>query len=243
MHSFTFDAVSSWNTVLMTASSLILIARLRSLCMEYFFDINPWLTYSFRQGHQSGSSGTNTPLAEGTTTPESDHSELGVSILNSHTPIPSEKSSRRHSFQQARLVSSIHLHLQSAPLSKEHQEQGRVKIEVYTQYVQAASKFGFTLFLLMTVAQQALSVFATLVLRYWGEHNRKVGGNSGMLDYLLLYGGFSISSILLGALSAITLWVYCALRSARHLHDSVSRHGICLDVWDICSSRYRCYTH
>jgi ATP-binding cassette subfamily C (CFTR/MRP) protein 1 len=36
----------------------------------------------------------------------------------------------------------------------------------------------------MTVAQQALSVFATLVLRYWGEHNRKVGGNSGMLEVL-----------------------------------------------------------
>jgi hypothetical protein len=133
-----------------------------------------------------------------------------------------EKSSHRNSFQQARLVTSNHLHLQSAPLSKEHQEQGRVKIEVYTQYVQAASKFGFLLFLLMVVAQQVLSVLATFVLRYWGEHNRKVGGNSGMLEYLLLYGGFSFGSILLGALSAIVLWVYCSLQSARHLHDSVS---------------------
>jgi ATP-binding cassette subfamily C (CFTR/MRP) protein 1 len=150
---------------------------------------------------------------------------MEVPILN-HAPFLVEKSSRRHSFQQARLVSSVDLHLQSAPLSKEHQEQGRVKIEVYMQYVQAASKFGFTLFLLMTVAQQALSVLATLVLRYWGEHNRKVGGNSGMLEYLLLYGGFSVGSILLGALSAIILWVYCALQSARHLHDSVSSLGI-----------------
>jgi hypothetical protein len=133
-----------------------------------------------------------------------------------------EKSRHRNSFQKARLVSSAHLHLQSTSLSKEHQEQGRVKINVYSQYIQAASKFGFALFLLITVAQQALSVLATLVLRYWGEHNRTIGGNSGMLEYLLLYGGFSFGSILLGALAAILLWVYCALRSARHLHDSVS---------------------
>lgn len=101
-----------------------------------------------------------------------------------------------------------------------------MKIDVYAQYIQAASKFGFVLFLLITIAQQALSVFATLVLRYWGEHNRKIGGNSGMLEYLLLYGGFSFGSTLLGALSAIILWVYCALQSARHLHDSVRSCGI-----------------
>jgi ATP-binding cassette subfamily C (CFTR/MRP) protein 1 len=184
--------------------------------------LTAWLTNAYSRGHQPGSSGANTPVAEGTTTPSSDQSQLEVSTLNEDPPVLAEKLRHRNSFQKARLVSSVHLHLQSAPLSKEHQEQGRVKIEVYTQYIQAASKFGFVVFLSLTVAQQALSVFATLVLRYWGEHNRKVGGNSGMLEYLVLYGGFSFSSILLGALSAILLWVYCALQSARHLHDSVS---------------------
>jgi len=47
-----------------------------------------------------------------------------------------------------------------------------------------------------------------------------------MLEYLLLYGGFSFGSTLLGAFSAIILWVYCALQSARRLHDSVRRYGI-----------------
>lgn len=133
-----------------------------------------------------------------------------------------EKLKHRNSFRKARLVSSVDSHLQSAPLTKEHQEQGRVKIEVYTQYIQAASKFGFVLFVFLNVAQQALSVLATLVLRYWGEHNRKTGSNNGMLEYLLLYGGFSFGSSTLGALSALILWVYCALRSSRQLHDAVS---------------------
>lgn len=96
-----------------------------------------------------------------------------------------------------------------------------MKIEVYKQYIQAASKAGFAFFLFATVSQQAASVLATLTLRYWGEHNREVGDNSGMFKYLLVYGLFSLSSSLLGALSAIAMWVFCALRSSRRLHDAV----------------------
>lgn len=134
----------------------------------------------------------------------------------------SEKLRHRQSFEKARLTSSIPTRKATQGLSKEHQEQGRVKTEVYKQYIQAASKAGFVFFLFTTVAQQAASVLATLTLRYWGEHNREVGENSGMFKYLLVYGLFSLSSSLLGALSAITMWVYCALRSARRLHDSVN---------------------
>lgn len=187
-----------------------------------FFGPRLSLTNDFSRGHQIGSSGTNTPYLDGTSTPESDQFELEIPILKDDTSLLAEKLRHRNSFQKARLGSSVDLHLQSAPLSKEHQEQGQVKLEVYMQYIQAASKFGFALFLLITIAQQVLSIFATLVLRYWGEHNRKIGGNDGMMQYLLLYGGFSFGSTLFGALSAILLWVYCALRSARHLHDSVS---------------------
>ena len=224
IHFFIFDVVSFWNKVLTRVSSLIPTVRLPNLCIEFFFPwtmVPDWQTTPSR-GHQTGSSGTSTPFAEGTTTPESDQYELEVPVLSDDLFTLAEKLKHRNSFRKARLVSSVDLHLQSAPLTKEHQEQGRVKIEVYTQYIQAASKFGFLLFVFLNFAQQALSVFATIVLRYWGEHNRKTGSNSGMLEYLLLYGGFSFGSSILGALSALLLWVYCALRSSRHLHDSVS---------------------
>lgn len=76
-------------------------------------------------------------------------------------------------------------------------------------------------FLLTTVLQQAASVLASLTLRSWGEHNREVGSNRGMMKYLIIYGLFSLSSTILGGISAILMWVYCALRSARRLHDGV----------------------
>lgn len=139
-----------------------------------------------------------------------------------HVSNLSEKLRHRQSFQRARIAPPPVGQPISTGLTKEHKEQGKVKVEVYRQYIQAASKIGFTLFLIATVAQQGASVLATITLKYWGEHNREVGSNDGMFKYLLVYGAFSLSATLLGAMSAIIMWVFCALRSSKRLHDGVS---------------------
>lgn len=110
----------------------------------------------------------------------------------------------------------------AAGLSREHLEQGQVKSKVYKEYISAASVVGFSLFLLTTISQQGASLLASLTLRYWGDHNRAVGSNSGVLVYLTAYGLFSLLSTLLGGASSILIWVFCSLRSAKQLHDSVS---------------------
>ena len=140
------------------------------------------------------------------------------------TAAVTEKLQRKESFQKARIFLAPSSKVRSAGLTKEHQEQGSVKMEVYKQYVYAASKTGSILFLITIAAQQASSVLGTLTLRYWGEHNQELGNNSNMFKYLLVYGLFSLSSSILGGVATIILWVYCALRSARHLHDSVRNY-------------------
>jgi len=133
-----------------------------------------------------------------------------------------EKTRERVSFTEARVAKQPSRKASSSTgLTKEHTEQGRVKLNVYKQYIEAASKTGFIFFLLLTVLQQAASVAANLTLRDWGEHNREVGANRGMMKYLIIYGSFSLSSTLLSGLSSILIWVYCGLRSARRLHDGV----------------------
>ncbi|KAJ2933863.1 hypothetical protein H1R20_g3220, partial [Candolleomyces eurysporus] len=174
-------------------------------------------------GRSSSSSGTSTPfLISGSVTPEPEDKELqDLSDKDSTTPV-SEKFRRRASFEKAKLATRSSLQAStSSGLTREHQEQGKVKIGVYKAYINAASKFGFTLFLLATIGQQVSAVLSTLTLRYWGEHNRQVGTNEGMFKYLLLYGSFSLSASVLGGFSAVIMWVYCALRSARKLHDSM----------------------
>ena len=136
-----------------------------------------------------------------------------------------EKLQRKGSFQKARIFSAPSSNARSNGLIKEHQEQGSVKMDVYKQYLYAASTIGFISYVLIITAQQSASVLATLTLRYWGEHNQELGDNSGMFQYLLVYGLFSLSSTIFGTISALIMWVYCGLRSSRHLHDSVRSYN------------------
>ncbi|KAF8636372.1 hypothetical protein AX17_003557 [Amanita inopinata Kibby_2008] len=177
------------------------------------------------RSHGINSSGITTPVAlEGIAMPASDAStaeDKAVGLFGDELPL-SEKVQRRIDYGKPRLAEFPPLRDSALlGLSKEHQEQGRVKPEVYKRYIEAASRIGFFFFLLATLAQQVASVLASLTLRYWGEHNRVAGNNSGMLRYLVAYGLFSLLSTILGGLSAVTMWVFCALRSARRLHDSM----------------------
>lgn len=106
--------------------------------------------------------------------------------------------------------------------TKEQSAQGRVKTSVYSQYIKAASKTGFAVFLLTIILSQAASIFANVSLKMWGEENRELGRNSG--KFIAAYGVFSLSSIVLNAAGAIAIWVLCALRSSKTMHDSVSSH-------------------
>lgn len=181
----------------------------------------------YRKGHGTSTgnnSGASTPFSGSQTPNKSEADESKTLADPEQAVILSEKLRHKGSFQRARIVPSAKAATQkpSGGLTKEHQEQGRVKKEVYKEYIKAASKAGFALFLFTTLMQQVASVAATLTLRAWGEHNQASGNNSGMMKYLLLYGLFSFSQSVLGAVAATTMWVFCALKSARKLHDSVS---------------------
>ncbi|OJA12951.1 hypothetical protein AZE42_07484 [Rhizopogon vesiculosus] len=176
-------------------------------------------------GHAtSGStSGAATPgRSSGMATPTTSEGGDMQATLVGELEYVAEKVARRDSFKKAVLASAPKL--RDAPrdgISKEHSEQGRVKMEVYSQYLHAASKKGFMLFVLATVLQQAVSVISTVMLRLWGENNREAG-NNGLADkYFLGYGVFSLASIILGACAALLIWVFCSLRSSKHLHDSM----------------------
>ena len=173
----------------------------------------------------SSSSGTSTPhISSGSVTPRSEEVRPAVDVTKvaEYVDVISEKLRRRASFGKAKLATSIPSQKLSSTGTKEHSEQGRIKVDVYKRYIGAASTAGFFFFVFTTILQQAASVLGNLTLRSWGEHNGETGNNSGMLKYLVIYGLFSFSSTVLGGVSAILMWVLCALRSARQLHDGVS---------------------
>jgi hypothetical protein len=144
------------------------------------------------------------------------------STIAEDAEILSEKLTRRKSFGMATLATTPPVRASSSGLSQEHSEQGQVKKIVYMQYLAAASRVGFSAFLIAILLQQAMSVLANITLRNLGERNRETGNNNGMFDYLLGYGLFCLASTVFGGIAAILLWVLCTVKSARYLHDSVS---------------------
>ena len=182
--------------------------------------------YSKGHGTLNSSSGVSTPFTGGgdSSTPASDTAHSSSQSLTSETlDTLTEKLQRKRSFGKATLADALPTRTPSpSGPSKEHTEQGRVKKDVYIQYVEAASKIGFAIFVVSVMIAQLVSLAANNTLRAWGEHNREAGSNAGVGKYLLGYGLFSLSSTLLGAFSAIVIWVFCSIRSAKRLHDSVS---------------------
>ncbi|KAG1776029.1 P-loop containing nucleoside triphosphate hydrolase protein [Suillus placidus] len=171
-------------------------------------------------GHNSG---TTTPgRSSGMATPTTSEGDMQATLVGELESV-SEKVLRRGSFKKAVLAAPPKLRDASSDgITKEHSEQGRVKMEVYSQYLHAASRKGFLFFVLATVLQQAVSVMSTVMLRLWGEHNREMGANVGLTDkYFLGYGLFNLMAIFLGACAALLIWVFCSLRSSKHLHDSM----------------------
>lgn len=171
-------------------------------------------------GATGSSSGSSTPfITSGSATPVEALFEDNKTV-DSNGSI-SEKL-RRESFAKAVIAKPAKTRSEvDTGLSKEHSEKGQVKKQVYAEYIRAASKTGFVLFLLAIVGQQGVNVLANFALRNWGEHNRETGRNSDVFKYLLIYGVLSLSSTLLGGASSIIMWVLCSLRSARRLHDQV----------------------
>lgn len=197
----------------------------------------------FSKGHGASlsSSGTSTPRAPSEWNNSSDEQTVVSTPSEEYVKEDNEKSQPLVKIELKRNLaraSVVGLPLNREPdqLSKEHSEQGRVKADVYIQYIQAASTVGFALFIFTVIAQQGASILSNVVLRSWGEHNREEGSNAGMGRFLLAYGVSSLASVILGAASAIIMWVYISLRSARHLHDSVSMIFIS-SIGALCLSR------
>lgn len=122
------------------------------------------------------------------------------------------------STREAKIMAIRDLKEDSRP--KEHSEQGSVKRDVYKNYIKAASRSGVAAFLLCILLSQATSILDNLVLRYWGSLNSDTHATTGTTKYLFLYGIVGLSSSAFSVAATILLWVYCAIRCSRQLHDT-----------------------
>jgi ATP-binding cassette subfamily C (CFTR/MRP) protein 1 len=105
--------------------------------------------------------------------------------------------------------------------NKEHAEQGKVKWDVYMEYAKASNMFGVVCFLVMLLVSSGLSVAGNFWLKHWSEVNSGSNGttNPHVGRYLGIYAVFGIGSAVLMVIQTVILMIYCAIHSAKLLHD------------------------
>ncbi|KAG8992893.1 hypothetical protein FRB94_011203 [Tulasnella sp. JGI-2019a] len=168
-------------------------------------------------------SGTVTPNANSERTAiDIDDSEMAFDGSNEDMKKVARRKSQRApsllSPEAQKALTDQSLATQSKVVQKERSEQGKVKREVYWQYLQAASFIGAVAYVFAIILAQGFNVLSTWILKIWGENNRSSHPRSHSF-FLSWYGAFIFASALAAVASGILLWVTLAVRSGRRLHD------------------------
>ncbi|KAG8759673.1 hypothetical protein FRC14_005351 [Serendipita sp. 396] len=148
-------------------------------------ELYKFITIPSRSESSSGrQSGTTTPkIKEGS----SDDSKTETTLVPSPVATSDSKDTRPISRHTKATKSTIIIASPEADKAKkEHRERGRVKTEIYKQYILAGGVGAFFLLACVTALGQAVSIGSTYILKSWAEHNRKAGRNSDMGTYLSL---------------------------------------------------------
>jgi ABC-type multidrug transport system fused ATPase/permease subunit len=103
----------------------------------------------------------------------------------------------------------------------EEAAQGSVDWSVYKEYAKACSVIGVAMVLSFQLIAQGSQVGSNLWLKHWSGNNLENGSNNHVWFYLIIYATIGWSSTIFAFLQTMTMWVYCAIRSARFLHSSM----------------------
>ncbi|KAG8854878.1 hypothetical protein FRB96_007278 [Tulasnella sp. 330] len=166
-------------------------------------------------------SGTLTPNSEGTAIdPEETALVLEASIgdIKKGTRRKSQRAPSLLSPEAQKASTGESLTRLSRVVQKERSEQGKVKREVYWQYLQAASIIGSIAYVFSVVLTQVFNVLSTWILKIWGENYRSSHPRPHSF-FLSWYGAFIAAAALASVAAGVLLWVTLAVRSGRRLHD------------------------
>lgn len=103
-----------------------------------------------------------------------------------------------------------------ALISSEESAKGSVTMAVYWTYAKACSLVSTAVFLGIMVVSQLLSISSNVWLENWSS-----GSQNNVALFLGVYGGLGCLFAVMVVVQVVILWVYCAIRSARTLHDSL----------------------
>ncbi|KAI8093508.1 multi drug resistance-associated protein MRP [Halteromyces radiatus] len=103
----------------------------------------------------------------------------------------------------------------------EEAAKGSVDSNVYKQYAKSCSAIGVAVVLIFQILAQVAQVGSNLWLKEWSNSNQQHQENNRVWMYLGIYALIGWSSTIFSVIQTLTLWVTCAIRSAKVLHSEM----------------------
>lgn len=106
--------------------------------------------------------------------------------------------------------------------SKETQEQGKVKWDVYTSYAKESNLIAVGFYAFALLASQTATIGGSFWLKRWSEINERSGANPEVGKYIGIYFAFGIGGAALVVVQTLLLWIFCSIEASRKLHDRMA---------------------
>lgn len=100
---------------------------------------------------------------------------------------------------------------------------GKVKWEVYLEYVRACSITGVIAWVILNVIATLASILNNYWLKKWAEKNAEIGDNSEAIRYISVFALLGFSTSVLNALKGILFWIFLGIRGGRIVHERMAR--------------------
>ncbi|KAF9435675.1 hypothetical protein BGZ76_005767, partial [Entomortierella beljakovae] len=194
--------------------------------------------FGHESAHQEVSGEGLEPLVAQTTSLEEDVVETDsfpaeeVSLFSS-TPLSARRNSIRSStsvqtLRRPSIASALQRPKQEPPkiiatniIADEQMKQGSVHKSVYLAYAKACSYSAVIAYFLSMILSQTASISTSLWLTHWSSETDQGGDSTSPLFYIAIYAALGFSYSILTVFQSIILQVFCAIRSARVLHQEM----------------------
>ncbi|KAG8965978.1 hypothetical protein FRC03_012713 [Tulasnella sp. 419] len=163
-------------------------------------------------------SGTATPTVFDPSPEEDNSSTMGKMLEFEKNRRKSHRQPSLVPIEQLKTSTEQEIHRKSVVTEKEKSEQGKVKRDVYIEYIKAGSILGGISYGFAVILQQVFTIFSNLALKDWGENNRSAHPRPHSV-YLARFAAFIAASSFFSVAAYILLLVTLAVRSARNLHQ------------------------
>ncbi|KAL9940237.1 hypothetical protein V8E36_000942 [Tilletia maclaganii] len=122
--------------------------------------------------------------------------------------------------RQVKLETIRQLRETTAPA--ENRERGRVKGDVYRQYLTSANVWGVGIYMVAQITSYAVQIGRDVVLKQWGAENAVPNGpHHSPSFWLTLYGVAGYMSAALMSVAPFVLYAWLVITSARKFHDNL----------------------